>query len=194
MPSRRVVELDAELSAALAEVARRHGLTLNTVVQGAWATLLGRLAGRDDVVFGATVSGRPPEVPGIETMIGLFINTLPVRVRLDQSEPLSALLERIQRQQSALMPYPYLRLSDVQRLAGLGELFDSATVFENYPAPPRAWTPSRARWTSAATRRARPPTIRWPCARPCAGQHCGCGWTTGPMWSTRRPRRGSWTS
>ncbi|MFD5391675.1 amino acid adenylation domain-containing protein [Streptomyces sp. NPDC127074] len=135
-PSRRVVEVDEELSAALAEVARRHGLTLNTVVQGAWATLLGRLTGRDDVVFGATVSGRPPEVPGIETMVGLFINTLPVRVRLDQSEPLSALLERIQRQQSALMAYPYLRLSDVQRLAGLGELFDSATVFENYPAPP----------------------------------------------------------
>ncbi|MFE9002125.1 non-ribosomal peptide synthase/polyketide synthase [Streptomyces sp. NPDC007875] len=136
VPSRRVVEVDAELSAALAEVARRHGLTLNTVVQGAWATLLGRLAGRDDVVFGATVSGRPPEVPGIETMVGLFINTLPVRVRLDPSEPLSALLERIQRQQSALMAYPYLRLSDVQRLTGLGELFDSATVFENYPAPP----------------------------------------------------------
>ncbi|MFI9100861.1 non-ribosomal peptide synthase/polyketide synthase [Streptomyces fildesensis] len=135
-PLRRVLEVDQELSAALAELARRRGVTLSTVVQGAWATLLSRLTGRDDVVFGTTVSGRPAEVPGVETMVGLFINTLPVRVRLDADEPVGALLDRIQRQQAALMDYSYLRLSDIQRFAGLGELFDTATVFENYPAPP----------------------------------------------------------
>ncbi|MYV60677.1 amino acid adenylation domain-containing protein, partial [Streptomyces sp. SID4931] len=136
VPQRRIVEVDEGLSAALAELARQHGLTLNTVVQGAWATLLSRLTGRDDVVFGATVSGRPAEVPDVEMMVGLFINTLPVRIRLEQSESVRALLGRIQEQQSALMAYPHLRLSDIQRLAGLGELFDTATVFENYPAPP----------------------------------------------------------
>ncbi|MFD4051743.1 condensation domain-containing protein, partial [Streptomyces sp. NPDC058611] len=73
-------ELSPELTEVLSAVARKHRLTLNTVVQGAWGLLLGRLTGRDDVVFGATVSGRPPEVAGIESMIGLFINTIPVRV------------------------------------------------------------------------------------------------------------------
>ncbi|MFB8237929.1 non-ribosomal peptide synthase/polyketide synthase [Kitasatospora purpeofusca] len=136
-PHRRVVEVDRQLSAALAALARRHGLTMATLVQGAWATLLSRLTGRDDVVFGATVSGRPPEITGIETMVGLFINTLPVRVRLEPDEPVIALLGRIQRQQSELTEHSYLRLSDVQRLTGFGELFDTATVFENYPAPPQ---------------------------------------------------------
>ncbi|MER6299869.1 non-ribosomal peptide synthase/polyketide synthase [Kitasatospora sp. NPDC001539] len=136
-PHRQVVEVDQQLSATLAALARRHGLTLATLVQGAWATMLSRLTGRDDVVFGATVSGRPPEIAGIETMVGLFINTLPVRVRLEPAEPVIALLERIQRQQSELTEHSYLRLSDVQRLAGFGELFDTATVFENYPAPPQ---------------------------------------------------------
>ncbi|MCA6095489.1 amino acid adenylation domain-containing protein [Streptomyces sp. SCA3-4] len=137
VPQRQVVDVDEALSGELAELARRQGLTLNTIVQGAWATMLSRLSGRDDVVFGATVSGRPPEVPGIETMVGLFINTLPVRVRLEQTEPVIALLGRIQQQQSALMDHSYLRLSDIQRIAGFGELFDTATVFENYPAPPQ---------------------------------------------------------
>ncbi|MER6623335.1 non-ribosomal peptide synthase/polyketide synthase [Streptomyces sp. NPDC000931] len=136
VPRRTVIEIDEALSAELTELARRHGLTLNTVVQGAWATLLSRLTGRDDVVFGSTVSGRPAEVQGVERMVGLFINTLPVRVRLEPHEPVRELLGRIQEQQSALMAYPHLRLSDVQRLTGLGELFDTATVFENYPAPP----------------------------------------------------------
>ncbi|KPC63683.1 hypothetical protein ADL35_47605, partial [Streptomyces sp. NRRL WC-3753] len=81
LPAQRSVRATAERTEALTAFARRHGLTLNTVVQGAWAVLLSRLTGRDDVVFGSTVSGRPPEVPGVETMVGLFINTLPVRVR-----------------------------------------------------------------------------------------------------------------
>ena len=68
-------------------LARRRGLTLNTVVQAAWGLLLGALTGRDDVVFGTTVAGRPAEVPGVESMVGLFINTVPVRVRLDPGEP-----------------------------------------------------------------------------------------------------------
>ncbi|MGW3040411.1 non-ribosomal peptide synthase/polyketide synthase [Kitasatospora sp. NPDC001159] len=136
-PHRRTVEVDQQLSTTLAALARRHGLTLATLVQGAWAALLSRLTGRDDVVFGATVSGRPPEIAGIETMVGLFINTLPVRVRLEPTEPVIALLGRIQQQQSELTEHSYLRLSDIQRLAGFGELFDTATVFENYPAPPQ---------------------------------------------------------
>ncbi|MGJ3561527.1 condensation domain-containing protein [Streptomyces sp. INA 01156] len=81
-PDQLPADLPADLTARLLGAAREHGLTLNTLLQGAWAVVLGRLTGRDDVVFGGTVSGWPPQVPGVESMIGLFINTLPVRVRI----------------------------------------------------------------------------------------------------------------
>ncbi|WP_432826776.1 amino acid adenylation domain-containing protein [Dactylosporangium sp. CA-092794] len=126
-------ELSAARTAELVALARARGLTLNTVVQAAWALLLARLSGRDDVVFGATVSGRPPQLPGVESMIGLFINTVPVRIRLDPAEPAHALLARIQDEQSALMEHQYLGLAEIQRVAGRGELFDTLLVFENYP-------------------------------------------------------------
>ncbi|MEE1783006.1 condensation domain-containing protein, partial [Streptomyces sp. SP17BM10] len=126
-------ELPQEQTAALVRWARERGVTVNTVVQAAWAIVLGRLTGRDDVVFGGTVSGRPPQVPGVESMVGLFINTLPVRVALDPAERFGALLERLQDQQAGLMDHQYLGLSDVLRTAGHGELFDTLLVFENYP-------------------------------------------------------------
>ena len=80
------------LTEALSHQAGTLGLTLNSVLQGAWAILLWKLTGRQDVIFGMTVAGRPAEIPGIETMVGLFINTLPVRVRLRPSESLSEFL------------------------------------------------------------------------------------------------------
>jgi amino acid adenylation domain-containing protein len=132
-PEDVTVELPEELTGALREMARGRGLTMNTVVQGAWAILLGWLTGRDDVVFGTTVAGRPPEIPGIETMVGLFINTLPVRVRLDPARSFVELLDRVQDQQSRMTDHQYLGLAEIQRLVGSGELFDTMTVFENYP-------------------------------------------------------------
>ncbi|MFJ4284001.1 non-ribosomal peptide synthase/polyketide synthase [Streptomyces massasporeus] len=132
-PVRTRVELPEAETAALARCARERGVTVNTVVQAAWAMVLGQLTARDDVVFGATVSGRPPQVPGVESMVGLFINTLPVRVTLDPAEPFGALLERLQTQQAGLMDHQFLPLADVQRGTGLGELFDTLVVFENYP-------------------------------------------------------------
>ncbi|WDG32584.1 condensation domain-containing protein [Streptomyces sp. CA-278952] len=138
-PHHRVVSLPPELTRALTGQARRHGLTLNTVVQVAWALLLARLTGREDVIFGTTVSGRSPEVPGIESMIGLFINTLPVRVRLDPTEPLLDLAARLQREQAELSAHQHLGMADIQRLTNTGgELFDTLTVFENYPLDPDA--------------------------------------------------------
>ncbi|WP_062209689.1 non-ribosomal peptide synthetase [Streptomyces sp. NBRC 109706] len=138
-PARELsVELTEELTAALTAAARGLGVTLNTVVQGVWAVLLGRLTGRQDVVFGGTVAGRPPEIPGIESMVGLFINTLPVRVRLDPAATLADLLGALQDQQAGLIAHQWLGLAEVQRLAGLGELFDTVTVFENYPAEPES--------------------------------------------------------
>ncbi|MFJ8578286.1 amino acid adenylation domain-containing protein [Micromonospora sp. NPDC093277] len=137
-PAKLLREVPAALTEALTGTARAAGVTLNTVVQGAWAVLVGSLTGRDDVVFGATVAGRPAELPGVETMVGLFINTLPVRVRLDPAEPVGALLAGLQERQSVLQPHQHLGLPDIQRLAGHGELFDTLVVFENYPVDPSA--------------------------------------------------------
>ncbi|WP_156994482.1 condensation domain-containing protein, partial [Pseudonocardia acaciae] len=128
------IELPEAVSAALSEWARRSGITLNTVVQGAWALLLGRLTGRDDVVFGTTVSGRPAELAGVESMVGLFINTVPVRVRLTPQSSLRELLVEMQDRQAELLPHQHLGLSELGRLAGCGELFDTLVVFANYPA------------------------------------------------------------
>ena len=85
------------------------------------------------MVFGTTVAGRPSEIAGIQTMVGLFINTLPVRVRLRPAEPLRELLTRLQDSQSQLIAHQHLGLAEIQRLMGLGQLFDTLVVFENYP-------------------------------------------------------------
>ncbi|MEV8449397.1 amino acid adenylation domain-containing protein [Streptomyces parvus] len=124
--------LDQELRGRLQALARGADVTINTVVQFAWALLLARHTGRDDVVLGATVSGRPPEIDGVETMTGLFINTLPVRVDLREPGTVRQALIRLQREQAALSAHQHLGLADVQRIAGAGELFDTLMVFENY--------------------------------------------------------------
>ncbi|WP_158642232.1 non-ribosomal peptide synthetase [Actinomadura sp. WAC 06369] len=138
-PVRHVVtHLDAGLAARLQDVAREHGLTPNTVFQGMWAVLVGVMAGRRDVVFGATVSGRPAELPGVERMLGLFINTVPVRVELDPGRPTVEVLAALQERQSALMAHQHLGLAEIQRLAGPGASFDTLVVYQNFPAsPPR---------------------------------------------------------
>src|SRR5262245_30087161 len=132
-PERITVALSERLSTALTRQARKQGLTLNTFIQTAWAILLGRMSGRDDVVFGVTVAGRPSEIAGIENMVGLFINTLPLRVKLAATKPLLDLLKEVQDRQSRLIAHQHLGLAEIQQLVGLGELFDTLVVFENYP-------------------------------------------------------------
>jgi non-ribosomal peptide synthetase component F len=133
VPEQITIALSERLTVALSQQARARGLTLNTFMQGAWAMLLGRMTGREDVVFGITVAGRPPEIAGIESMVGLFINTLPLRIRVPPRMRLADLLEELQDRQSRLIAHQYLGLAEIQELAGLGELFDTLTVFENYP-------------------------------------------------------------
>ncbi|MFJ6438853.1 amino acid adenylation domain-containing protein, partial [Streptomyces sp. NPDC091416] len=124
-------EADAQL---VARRAGELGVTVNTLVQGAWALLLGQLTGRQDVVFGATVSGRPSAVDGVDSMVGMFINTLPVRVPLSPHVTLAGLMTEIQGRQAALMEHHHHGLTDIQRSTGLQTLFDTLVVFESYPA------------------------------------------------------------
>lgn len=132
--------LTRELSDSLRERARSWQLTLNTVVQGAWALLLSLEAQTDDVVYGVTVSGRSAAVPGIESMIGLLVNTLPLRIPVEPETPLEAWLQRLQRAQVEMREFEHSPLNRVQAWAGLEPgraLFDSIFVFLNAFDPRR---------------------------------------------------------
>ncbi|MEV4314211.1 amino acid adenylation domain-containing protein [Actinocrispum sp. NPDC049592] len=128
-------ELGERDSARLYDFAKRHRLTLNTVIQGAWALLLSRYSGQRDVCFGATVSGRPTDLP--EGITGIMINTLPVRSDVDGSRPVAGWLGDLQAVQTESRQFEHLPLSRLQACSsvpgGVG-LFDSILVFENYPA------------------------------------------------------------
>ncbi|MFJ2773989.1 amino acid adenylation domain-containing protein [Streptomyces sp. NPDC087300] len=132
-PAHLTADLDEGLTADLRARAAAGGLTLNTLIQGAWGVLLHKLTGRDDVVFGGVVSVRPPELPGVADMVGLLINTLPVRVRVAPGDSLGAVCARLQDEQSRLIDHQYVGLAELQRIAGKGELFDTVVVHENYP-------------------------------------------------------------
>ncbi|EKN4689223.1 amino acid adenylation domain-containing protein [Yersinia ruckeri] len=127
------IELDSELEAGLLALQRREGLTLNTLLQGVWGTLLGALTGRNDVVFGSPVSGRFSAVEGIDQHVGLFSNTLPVRVTLQPDLPLLPQLSALQQRQIELLEHDGLGLGEIQRLVAANTLFDTLLVVENYP-------------------------------------------------------------
>ncbi|HEV2149199.1 MAG TPA: non-ribosomal peptide synthase/polyketide synthase [Longimicrobiaceae bacterium] len=128
--------LDPARTTSLEEFARAHHVTLNTLVQGAWALLLARYSGDDDVLFGATVSGRPVELNGVEEMVGLFINTLPVRVRVAAEACVLPWLRGVQERQAQLREWEHTPLARVLRWSEIGageQLFETLLVFENYP-------------------------------------------------------------
>ena len=137
-PEVEPVDVTAELSqdstSAVRTLARACGCTVNTVIQAAWALTLSRHLGVDDVVFGTTVTVRPPELDGAQDMIGLLINTVPVRVELRPGDAFGDLVARIHDQRSTLMEDDYLGLTDIQRVAGASSaLFDTNVVFDNFP-------------------------------------------------------------
>jgi non-ribosomal peptide synthetase component F/alpha-ketoglutarate-dependent taurine dioxygenase len=130
------IALPPASASALQTLARQHQLTLNTIIQGVWALLLSRYSGKNDVVFGSTVSGRPAELPGVETMVGLFINTLPVRVKLQDDESLLVWLKRLQREQAEMRQFDYSPLVQLQGWSDVPRgqpLFESNLVFFNLP-------------------------------------------------------------
>jgi acyl carrier protein len=121
----------------LQSLAREHHLTLNTFVQGAWAILLSRYSGRQGVVFGTTVSGRPPDLEGVERMMGLFINTLPLRIDVRSRIRLRDWLPVIQAEHAEARKYEYCSTGQVHQwseLPGALPLYESIVVFQNYPA------------------------------------------------------------
>ncbi|WP_233159484.1 non-ribosomal peptide synthetase [Pseudonocardia sp. MH-G8] len=140
-PERVTLDLGSEFSERLRTFARERGLTLSTVMQTAWGLLLGRLTGRRDVLFGCPVSGRPPEVEGVEDMIGLLLNTVVVRVASRPSDTAAQVLDAVQAQAVAMAEHHSVGLPDVQRAAGVGDLFDTMLVVENFPLSDRRRVP-----------------------------------------------------
>ncbi len=132
----RQVALSPSATSELREFAQKQRLTLNTVVQGLWAILVSRYSGSDDVVFGATVAGRPAELPGAESMVGLFINTVPFRARISPKSPFSSWLTGLQGKSASLREHEHTPLVRIQALSELPSgvaLFNHIFVFENYP-------------------------------------------------------------
>ena len=126
--------LPAAVTTRLGEQARRAGVTLNSVLTVALGLVLGHHTGRADAVFGTTVAGRPTELPGIENVIGLFLNTVPVRVEADPGESLAALARRVQDERLALSRHDHLGLGDIHRATGHDQLFDTLYVLQNFLA------------------------------------------------------------
>jgi amino acid adenylation domain-containing protein len=140
-------QLSATATAALQTFAQQHQLTLNTVIQGVFALLLSRYCDATDVVFGATSSGRPAALAGVESMVGLFINTLPVRVQVAGDAPIVPWLQALQLQLAEGLQYEYSSLLDIQSWSELPPgvaLFDSIVVMENYPVTLTAATQAAA--------------------------------------------------
>jgi natural product biosynthesis luciferase-like monooxygenase protein/non-ribosomal peptide synthase protein (TIGR01720 family) len=136
------IQLEQPLTDLLQQLGREHALTLNTWVAGAWALVIGQATGKRDVLFGAVVSGRPPQLRDVERTPGVFVNTLPVRVAADPGEALLPWLARLQAQQTEARDYEYTPLGQVQTWSAVpagAPLFDVLFIYENYPvetAPP----------------------------------------------------------
>ncbi|HET9362168.1 MAG TPA: condensation domain-containing protein, partial [Vicinamibacterales bacterium] len=133
---RRPLPLPSSTTDALRDYARRHHVTLNTVLQGAWGLVLACISGSDDVVFGVSVSGRPPQLEGVDSIVGLFINTLPLRVRLNRDDGVVPWLTAIQAGQVRQRDYEYSSLVDVHGWSDVPRgkpLFESLLVFKNHP-------------------------------------------------------------
>ncbi|MBW4660751.1 MAG: non-ribosomal peptide synthetase [Drouetiella hepatica Uher 2000/2452] len=132
------IKLSAATTTALQSLARHHQLTLNTLFQATWALLLSRYSGQESVVYGCCVSGRPAELNGIESMVGVFINTLPIWVDVHSEQALMPWLKQLQAQLVEMRQYEYSPLVEVQGWSPVSRgipLFESIVVFENYPTP-----------------------------------------------------------
>ncbi|WP_216207491.1 non-ribosomal peptide synthetase [Amycolatopsis aidingensis] len=133
-----VHEFSERLTRQVNEAAREHGVTANAITQAAWSMLLGLRTGAEEVVHGLTIAGRPPELAGSETMVGLFINTVPLRIRLDPERTVTELLEAIHHDLAATAAHGYVPLAQIKSWSSGGKLsgeriFDSLVAFENYP-------------------------------------------------------------
>ncbi len=140
-------QVPAQLARAVSELARSRHTTVNTVLQGAFAQLLVWLTGQQDVAFGTTVSGRPVEMAGAESMVGLLINTVPVRATITPTTTTADLLDQLQGANNDTLDHQHLALAEIHRITGQQQLFDTLLVYENYPLDAAATAANDHEWT-----------------------------------------------
>ena len=167
----------------LTELARSCHTTVSTVLQAGWAQVLMWLTGQHDVAFGTAVSGRPTDVPGADSMVGLLINTVPVRASITAATTIADLLGQLQQGHNDTLEHDHLALNEIHHATGHEQLFDTLLVYENYPIDTAALTavPDWPSPTSPAGSTTTTP-CRWRSYR--AG-NWGCGSNSTPMCSTR---------
>jgi non-ribosomal peptide synthetase component F len=127
------LRVSEETTLALNELARTHHTTISTVLQAVWTQLLAATTGQRDVAFGVVVAGRPADVAGADSMVGLLINTVPMRVTISADTTVAGLLDQLQNTRSRTFEYEYLGLNEIHHVTGHARLFDSVFVYENYP-------------------------------------------------------------
>ncbi len=136
------IRLDEDLTAQLREMGRQEKITLNTIVQGAWALLLSRYSGDSRIVFGTTVAGRPTEIPNVESMVGVFINTVPLCVEVDESADILSWLKQLQQKHLELRNFEHTPLVKIQSWIDVPRgvpLYENLFTFQNYPVDRKLW-------------------------------------------------------
>ncbi|HMG13221.1 MAG TPA: condensation domain-containing protein [Gemmatimonadaceae bacterium] len=127
-------QLSKEVTSALRAMAKQHDITLNTVVMGVWAIVLARFSGESDVLFGATKTTRRASIANGDSVVGLFLNTLPVRIDVSDTMQVVEMLKRLRNEWVSLRPYehaPLVQIKQASAFPGAAQLFDSLVVFEN---------------------------------------------------------------
>ncbi|MEM9820490.1 MAG: amino acid adenylation domain-containing protein, partial [Bacteroidota bacterium] len=126
--------LDTHTTNDIKQFAQKHHLTVNTIMQGVWGILLSRYSNQSDCLYGVTVAGRPAHLEGVDQRVGLYINTLPIRIQVEDTQQIVDYLSKIQKNHSQARVHEYASMVDIQNWSGIpGDLFDSILVFENYP-------------------------------------------------------------
>jgi len=128
------LELDSSRTDSIRNFARANRITVNTLVQGIWSLLLSKYTGQEDISYGVTVSGRPSDLPRTESRVGLYINAIPLRTKVNADQSITEWLEALQNGHAAAREYQYTALNDIQNWCNLqSDFFDSILVFENFP-------------------------------------------------------------
>ncbi|SHL03955.1 non-ribosomal peptide synthetase [Flavobacterium chilense] len=131
--NKEIIHIEGSVFENVKNLCGELGITANTFIQGVWGYLLSRYNNTQDVVFGSVVSGRPGELPGIENMVGLFINTIPVRVKYETTDTVKTFLKRLHLETLDATAHHYINLSEVQSQSSLGmDLINSLMIFENF--------------------------------------------------------------
>ncbi len=140
-----LLEIESADTVLLKDYAQKNHLTVSTVIQGVWGIVLSAYTGKKDIVFGITVSGRPPELQNYEKRIGLYVNNIPLRLIIDYTENVTKWLQKLQAQHALVREHQYASLVDIQKWANVkGDFYDSILAFQNYPRNPFSESTSKS--------------------------------------------------